>query len=86
MALEVGKFVKLKEPKWTITFGQGKHPKGMNINVGKKSYLIEWGKVLKVSETCDTENKIADLNTGDQYDSVHINFVKEHENQFEILK
>lgn len=80
-----GEFVKLKKPVFTKTFGQGNPPEGLRVSYIDKVYFIPWDSVLKISETCDPLNQVADLQAR-PYPLLHINFYLEHRESFEIIK
>ena len=79
-----GTFVKLKKPEFAITFGQGEPPEGLSISTQHKDYFIYWNTVLKLSDTCDEKNKIADVKQR-PYPLLHTRFYEEYKNSFEII-
>ncbi len=85
MELESGTFVKLLKPEFAKTYGQGKPPEGIYINAGDDHYSIPYGTVLKLSEKCDEKNKIANLKSK-PYPLIHIKFVEDHIQNFELIK
>lgn len=80
-----GDFVKLIKPDFTKTYGQGNLPEGLRISVDNKTYYIPWETIMKISETCDPLNQVADINNG-HYPLLHINFYINHKELFEIIK
>lgn len=84
MDVKAGDFVKLKKPVFNKTYGQGNPPEGMRISKDDITYFIPWDSVLKISETCDHKNGIAELNAK-PYPLLHINFYNEYKESFEII-
>lgn len=80
----IGSFVKLIKPEFTKTFGQGNPPEGLKINTEKGNYFFPWESVLKLSDTCDPVNQVADLGQR-PYPLLHIKFYRENINSFEII-
>lgn len=80
----IGTFVKLIKPEFTKTFGQGNPPEGLKISTSNQNYFIPWDSVLKLSETCDGKNKIADLESR-PYPLLHINFYNDYKESFQII-
>lgn len=71
-------FVKLLKP-------SEEAPEFLTIKIKDAVYQLKFGDVFKVSAKCDAENKVADLST-EPYKLVHPEFVKQLENQFELIK
>lgn len=84
MAVKAGNYYKLKVPEWTQTVGQGEPPKAMTVSINDKIYSIPFGQLYKASATCDTENKIGNLDAK-PYPLLHVDFITNNESQFEEI-
>lgn len=78
--MKSGDYVKLLEPSWTKTVGQGNPPKGMRVTVGGETTFFEWGKVYKLSANTTYPGN-PDSST---YPLMHTDFSEEINTQLEI--
>lgn len=77
-------YVKLIKPAFVKTFNQGEPPSGISISIDKDKYFLEYGTVFKLSETCDSKNKIADLKSK-PYPLLNKEFYEREIKQFEAI-
>ncbi|MCP9289988.1 hypothetical protein [Gracilimonas sediminicola] len=78
--MKSGDYVKLLEPKWAKTSGQGKPPKGMSVSVDGERTVFEWGKTYKLSGSTNYPGN-PDSNT---YPLMHTDFAEEIKEQLEL--
>jgi hypothetical protein len=81
-----GDIIKFKTPVWAHTVGQGNPPEAFVYSVGGKRYEFKWERELKVSTSCDPENKVANLDYSGDYPLIRKEFAEQYSDQIEITQ
>jgi len=63
--------------------GQGKPPTAFTVTVNGKSYRFTWGMVGQLSQSCDKDNKIANMDASG-YPLFRREFVADNAHMFEL--
>ncbi|MEQ9091784.1 MAG: hypothetical protein RIE52_11880 [Balneola sp.] len=78
--MKSGDLVKLLEPEWAKTCGQGQPPKAMSISFDGELTLFEWGKIYKLSGATNYPGN-PEAKT---YPLMHTDLAKDISNQLEV--
>lgn len=75
--------IRLKTPESVKRTGK---PEYMLVVKNGIQYKLKWGADFRVSNRCDPDNKVANLDHNGDYPLINKKFVKQHKNQFKLIK